>query len=177
MISTHAFFSELQKIAATTVHIPFTPIHGRALDKDFDHLVMKGENQDGLHICHMLVDDHYKEKGPAATVSLLRGPEINSWKLWEVRMMHVRDDLRGKGTGKKVWNAIREAHPDGMFGVLPDPVKDKAVSRDDLHKVYESYGFRPNRENSEWMYTIGDGHPTFKEELRSYLAKKELKRE
>jgi GNAT superfamily N-acetyltransferase len=146
---------------ATTGHLDFKILGSRRFDdQGHHHVLAQAESPDGLLLSHLL----YHERDPStpvAEVALLAPP--GTQRLWEVRMMHVTPEYRGKGIGKQMWNAVRAAHPNSKVVALPDPVKDQAVSKVDLAHVYRAYGFEDDPDRPGWFRTYGTEHPAYKQ--------------
>jgi len=70
------------------------------------------------------------------------GKSIKDARVVEIKGMYVDPDHRRKNLGKTLVAATRQLRPSAHFLAKPDPFKDRSVSRDDLEKVYSSYGFR-----------------------------------
>lgn len=76
----------------------------------------------------------------------------------EITSMYVHPDFRGQGHGKSMWKTISFIHPDMTFHVKPDPFKDRDKSKEDLAKVYQSYGFQKHEDGEHLVL-----HPLSKE--------------
>lgn len=117
--------------------------------------VVSVHQETGRFAHHMMPPDGKK---PAAYASLRFSDGTIDAKIAWVDGMFVEPDYRGQGYGKELWARIRKTHPSTTFLVEPDPFKDQAKSKDELFKVYSSYGFKKHPKH-HLMYLGPDKKP------------------
>lgn len=60
---------------------------------------------------------------------------------YEIHGLKVAPEMRRKGIGSGLISAVQQMHPDKTLGVIPDPMDDRAVPRDDVAQMYRKAGF------------------------------------
>jgi len=135
--------NDVAKAAAETKTMQTTPNYSHRIDDLHDYVVSTGKHPDTGNsvFMHSVVDASSRQTGrPIAYATF----ETVAKGLGEVRSLYVDPNHRGKGHGKLLWNKMQEIHPGMDFVTQPDPFGDEQTSVEDLHKIYTSYGFKPD---------------------------------
>lgn len=135
--------NDVSKAAAETKTVETTPIYAHPIDDLHDYVIATGKHPDsgGDLFMHGIVDKSVSQTGrPIAYASF----EPIAANLSEVRSLYVDPQHRGKGHGKLLWNMMQSYHPGMDFVTKPDSFGDEQTSAEDLHKIYASYGFKPD---------------------------------